>query len=89
MGTDIPRIDGIDGSGIKIAVIDTGVEFNHPDLFGWGDGGKVIGGFNFIQEGQPPLDTNGHGTQVAGIIAADGQIVGIATKSKNFSLQSF
>ncbi len=82
VGTDIPRIDGIDGSGIKIAVIDTGVDFNHPDLFGWGDGGKVIGGFNFIQEGQPPLDTNGHGTQVAGIIAADGQIVGIAPKAK-------
>ena len=82
VGTEIPRIDGIDGSGIKIAVIDTGVDFNHPDLFGWGDDGKVIGGFNFIQKGQPPLDTNGHGTQVAGVIAADGQIVGIAPKAK-------
>ena len=82
VGTDIPRIDGIDGSGIKVAVIDTGVDFNHPDLFGWGEDGKVIGGFNFIQEGQPPLDTNGHGTQVAGVIAADGQITGIAPKAK-------
>ena len=82
VGTDIPRIDGIDGSGIKIAVIDTGVDFNHPDLFGWGPDGKVIGGFNFIQEGKPPLDTNGHGTQVAGVIAADGQIIGIAPKAK-------
>ena len=26
----------MDGTGIKIAVIDTGVDFNHPDLFGWG-----------------------------------------------------
>ncbi|MBT6469436.1 MAG: S8 family serine peptidase, partial [Thaumarchaeota archaeon] len=82
VGTDIPRIDGIDGSGIKIAVIDTGVDFNHPDLFGWGESGKVIGGFNFIHEGKPPLDTNGHGTQVAGVIAADGQIIGIAPKAK-------
>ena len=82
VGTEIPRIDGIDGSGIKIAVIDTGVNFNHPDLFGWGKDGKVIGGFNFIQKGQPPLDTNGHGTQVAGVIAADGQITGIAPKAK-------
>ncbi len=82
VGTDIPRMDGIDGSGIKVAVIDTGVDFNHPDLFGWGEGGKVIGGYNFIQEGQPPLDTNGHGTQVAGVIAADGQIIGIAPKAK-------
>ncbi len=82
VGTGIPRMDGIDGTGIKVAVIDTGVDFNHPDLFGWGPNGKVIGGYNFIQEGQPPLDTNGHGTQVAGVIAADGQIVGIAPKAK-------
>jgi len=82
VGTEILRIDGIDGTGIKIAVIDTGVDFNHPDLFGWGPDGKVIGGYNFIHEGKPPLDTNGHGTQVAGVIAADGQIVGIAPKAK-------
>jgi minor extracellular serine protease Vpr len=82
VGTEIPRMDGIDGTGIKIAVIDTGVDFNHPDLFGWGPDGKVIGGFNFIHEDLPPLDTNGHGTQVAGVIAADGQLVGISPKAK-------
>ena len=82
VGTEIPRLDGIDGTGIKVAVIDTGVDYNHPDLFGWGPDGKVVGGFNFVQEGEPPLDTNGHGTQVAGVIAADGQIVGIAPKAK-------
>ena len=82
VGTEIPRIQGIDGSGIKIAVIDTGVDFNHPDLFGWGPDGKVVGGYNFIQRGEPPLDKNGHGTQVAGIIAADGQATGIAPKAK-------
>jgi len=82
VGTDIPRIDGIDGSGVKIAVIDTGVDFNHPDLFGWGPDGKVIGGFNFIHENDLPIDTNGHGTQVAGVIAADGEIKGIAPKAK-------
>ena len=82
VGTDIPRIQGIDGTGIKIAVIDTGVDYNHPDLFGWGPDGKVIGGYNFIQKGQPPMDNNGHGTQVAGVIAADGQVVGVAPKAK-------
>ena len=81
IGTEIPRIDGIDGTGIKIAVIDTGVDFNHPDLFGWIDG-KVIGGYNFIQDGEPPMDKNGHGTQVAGVIAADGQTKGVAPKAK-------
>jgi len=63
-------------------VIDTGVDFNHPDLFGWGPDGKVVGGYNFIQEDKLPLDTNGHGTQVAGVIAADGQAIGIAPKAK-------
>ena len=82
VGTEIPRMDGIDGTGIKIAIIDTGVDFNHPDLYGWGPDGKVIGGYNFIHENQLPLDTNGHGTQVAGIIAADGQLVGMAPKAK-------
>ena len=82
VGTEILRIDGIDGTGIKVAVIDTGVDFNHPDLFGWGPDGKVVGGYNFIREDELPLDTNGHGTQVAGVIAADGQAIGIAPKAK-------
>ena len=82
VGTDIPRIEGIDGAGVKIAIIDTGVDYNHPDLFGWGPDGKVIGGYNFIQENELPLDKNGHGTQVAGVIAADGEKLGVAPKAK-------
>ena len=82
VGAEIPRMDGIDGTGIKIAIIDTGVDFNHPDLFGWGPDGKVIGGYNFIQENQLPMDNNGHGTKVAGVIAADGYTLGVAPKAK-------
>jgi len=82
VGVDIPRQEGFDGTGIKVAVIDTGVDYNHPDLYGWGPDGKVIGGYNFINEGKPPLDINGHGTQVAGVIAADGEIKGVAPKVK-------
>ncbi len=82
VGSEIPRMDGIDGTGIKIAIIDTGVDFNHPDLFGWGPDGKVIGGYNFIQENQLPMDNNGHGTKVAGVIAADGNTLGVAPKAK-------
>ena len=82
IGTDTPKFEGVDGTGITVAVIDTGVDFNHPDLLGWGEDGKVIGGYNFIQTNEPPLDNNGHGTQVAGVIAADGEIVGIAPKAK-------
>ena len=82
VGTEILRDQGIYGEGIKIAVIDTGVDFNHPDLLGWGPDGKVVGGYNFINEDELPHDTNGHGTQVAGVIAADGEIKGIAPKAK-------
>ena len=82
VGSEIPRLDGINGEGVKIAVIDTGVDFNHPDLLGWGPDGKVIGGYNFVQEGELPMDNNGHGTQVAGVIAADGVVKGIAPKAK-------
>jgi minor extracellular serine protease Vpr len=82
VGTNVAKQEGIDGAGVKVAVIDTGVDFNHPDLFGWGPDGKVVGGYNFIKEDELPMDTNGHGTQVAGVIAADGQIQGIAPKAK-------
>ena len=82
IGTDAAIRQGIGGEGIKIAVIDTGVDFNHPDLFGWGPEGKIIGGYNFINENELPMDTNGHGTQVAGVIAADGKIMGVAPKAK-------
>jgi len=82
VGTETPILKGINGEGVKIAVIDTGVDFNHPDLLGWGPEGKVVGGYNFIQDGELPMDNNGHGTQVAGVLAADGEIKGIAPKAK-------
>ena len=82
VGTEIPRSEGINGEGVKIAIIDTGVDFNHPDLMGWGPEGKVVGGYNFVNEEDLPMDNNGHGTQVAGVIAADGQVKGVAPKAK-------
>jgi len=82
IGTAHPWELGFDGTGIKIAVIDTGVDYNHPDLFGFGKDGKVIGGYDFVDNDNSPIDTNGHGTEVAGIIAADGQLHGVAPKSK-------
>jgi len=82
IGTDIPYSYGYDGSGIIISVIDTGVDFNHPDLFGFGIDGKIIGGYDFVDNDKIPEDTDGHGTQVTGIIAANGSLKGIAPNSK-------
>jgi len=89
IGTDFPYKNGYDGSGIIIAVIDTGVDYNHPDLFGFGEDGKVIGGYDFVENDKTPIDTNGHGTEVAGIIAADGDLKGNCAKIKDSSIQGF
>lgn len=85
VGVNFPNDLGYYGEGIKIAVIDTGVDHLHPDLFGFGPGGKIIGGYNFVENNKMPVDTNGHGTEVTGIIAADGQLKGIASKASIFA----
>jgi len=82
IGTNVPYSYGYDGNGIIISVIDTGVDFNHPDIFGFGMDEKIIGGYDFVDNDDMPEDTNGHGTQVTGIIAANGNLKGIAPNSK-------
>ena len=52
------------GSGV-VAVLDTGVQANHPDL-----SGRVLTGYDFVNDDTNAADDNGHGTWVAGIIAA-------------------
>lgn len=73
---------GEKGKGIVVAVCDTGIDRNHPDL-----AGNIIGGHNFTNEGAPDdyQDRNGHGTHVAGTIAAveNGTgVVGVAPEAK-------
>jgi len=53
------------GNGVTVAVVDTGVRGNHPDL-----SGKVLSGYDVVARGTSATDQNGHGTHVAGIIAA-------------------
>ena len=73
----------VDGTGMVIAIIDTGVDYTHPDLGGgFGPNYKVIGGYDFGDNDSDPMDVNGHGTHVAGIAAADGVIKGVAPKAK-------
>lgn len=74
---------GYTGAGIKIAIIDSGVNYSHPDLGGGiGDGYKVIDGYDFVNEDPDPMDDNGHGTHVAGIAAANGSLKGVAPDAK-------
>ncbi|BBN83760.1 peptidase S8 [Pseudoalteromonas sp. A25] len=58
---------GIKGRGITVSVIDTGVEISHPDL----KNNVVPGSKNLIDGSDYPVDTHGHGTAVAGLIAAE------------------
>jgi subtilisin family serine protease len=58
---------GIDGQGITVAVIDSGIDENHPDLIG-----KVVAEKNFLADEITADDLLGHGTMVAGIIAGSG-----------------
>ncbi|SDW98076.1 minor extracellular serine protease Vpr [Marininema mesophilum] len=63
----------VDGKGIRVAVVDTGVDFTHPDLKG-----KVVGGYDYVNNDKDPQDENGHGTHVAGTVAANGKVKGVA-----------
>lgn len=72
---------------VTVAVIDTGVDPNHPDLQG-----KLVPGYDFVNEDNDPSDDHGHGTHVAGIIAAHINnglgIAGLAPKVKIMPLKA-
>ncbi|WP_448546983.1 S8 family serine peptidase [Thalassotalea fusca] len=69
----------ITGQGVTVAVIDTGIDYNHSDLGGcFGEGCKVAGGYDYLNGDDDPMDVHGHGTHVAGIIAANGSMTGVA-----------
>lgn len=78
------------GEGIVVAVIDTGIDTNHPDLKD-----RIIGGRNFTTDfqGDPDLfeDNNGHGTHVSGTIAASLNqqgVAGVAPKAQILTLKA-
>jgi subtilisin family serine protease len=56
---------GNSGVGVKVAVIDTGIEYTHPDL-----SANYKGGYDYVNADSDPMDDHGHGTHCAGIIAA-------------------
>jgi subtilisin family serine protease/subtilase family serine protease len=53
------------GAPVPVAVIDSGVDYRHPDL-----AGRYLGGYDFFNGDPDPIDDHGHGTHVAGTIAA-------------------
>jgi len=75
------------GHRVKIGVIDTGVDFSHPDLKH-----SLSRGINLLNRSMLPHDDNGHGTHIAGTIAAANQVqgmIGIAPRSQIFPVKAF
>lgn len=74
------------GTGVTVAILDSGIDYDHPDLGGgFGPGHKVVAGHDFVNGDDDPMDDNGHGTHVAGIVAgkaatADG-VTGVAPEA--------
>jgi len=79
------QTNGNTGAGVKVAVIDSGVDYTHPEL-----AGAYAGGWDFVNNDANPMDDNGHGTHVAGTIVAakDGSgVVGVAPGAKVYALK--
>ncbi len=73
-------------TGVMVAVVDTGVDYNHPELTG-----KVTKGKDYVNADTDPMDDMGHGTHVAGIIAAKANnnygIMGVSANAKILAIK--
>jgi subtilisin family serine protease len=78
-----PSLENPDSAPIRVAVIDTDIDDSHRDLKG-----VVAERFDAIGEGRP-VRLRKHGTEMAGGIAADGQLRGVATRVKILSARAF
>lgn len=81
----VVHASGNKGSGVNVAIIDTGIDYTHPDL-----AGNYIGGYDFVNTDSDPIDDKGHGTHCAGIIAAvDNEIgvIGVAPAANLYALK--
>ena len=75
------------GAGVTVAVIDSGIDYGHPEL-----AANYAAGHDFVNGDLDPLDDNGHGTHVAGTIAAadnddDTSVVGVAPEANLIALK--
>ena len=72
--TGFDEVSGLDGSGVVVCVVDSGIEMDHPDLTHL----ALAGWFDVINGQNEPYDDEGHGTAMAGIIVAKNGLTGNA-----------
>lgn len=80
-----PHLDGHKGAGVKVAVIDSGIDYTHPELIP-----SYSGGYDFVNQDNDPMDDQGHGTHVSGTICAadnDQGVVGAAPDVQLYALK--
>jgi subtilisin len=87
IGSETVHGNGILGAGARVAVIDTGIDYNHPDL-----DGNYFGGYDFVFNDADPFDDSfdSHGTHVAGIVAAELNgfgVVGVAPEASLYAVK--
>ncbi|MFA4935484.1 MAG: S8 family serine peptidase, partial [Candidatus Methanoperedens sp.] len=63
IGANLVHVSGNTGAGRKVVVLDTGYDYLHPEL-----SSSYLGGKDFVNNDLDPMDDNGHGSHVAGII---------------------
>jgi subtilisin len=80
IGSGIVHDAGNKGAGVKVCVIDSGVDYTRPDL-----DANFLGGWDFVNGDADPFDDRGHGTHVSGTILAEDDsagVVGVAPEAK-------
>jgi subtilisin len=72
------------GTGVKVAILDTGIDYNHDELK---NRFEDVKGYDFVEADGDPMDDNGHGTLCAGIVAAENNGLGVAPETTLYSVK--
>lgn len=92
INTEPVHTAGFNAQGVKVGIIDSGVNYNHPDL-----NNNYAGGYDFVENDNEPMDVYGHGTHVAGTACGENNnnglvdpklgVIGVAPACSLYSLR--